>query len=184
MSAKDLNANAPLSKEDADKLKDLGAILAGKVVHSLLAITVKESRRATRDPNIENAILEKLAESNLYNYTGSIAIDIPDQKLDLKLQMSIVPKDYEIDIVLKDPRHSTTVYNQLGFLVQTAKTYYEWYKQVNVEFLTYIATYLPDVNFNTLVVADNRSMYFDQMVGRRIGLIGIYFNKDGTPFTG
>lgn len=197
---KEIAEKQGLSQRDAEKIKNQVRILASRSVKKFLILYTehvakqrgydKVDKKQLKKENAEEferysaykRFSKKLERFKVESYTGgmTITIDPGGKNLDLMCQIEVVPRDYEVTIMVEE-RSKPAVFHWWDRLTDMAKAYYHiLIATENMQ--ADLAEFIPDIDFSDMKMnKNNRTLYFDEQYEYRIGVLMYYIDTDGKP---
>lgn len=182
--------NRGLKPGEEEQLKNLSQIMTSKIVHSLICHTIRNSANPIREKATDDQLVARIMSLCPVSFVGTVENEFEraDTKTKeiLKLQMTIVPRDYEIDIPIAPCNNSDQVIKNLQghieWLLHMSRVYYLYFLSQNNELMKIIHDYMPHVDYSRLTLdSEKKSLYFDPLVEKRACVFGYYVDENRRP---
>ncbi len=186
------------NKETVDQLMNFSRVMASKVMKTYLLEAVDEAAKFHEIDTYERAKQVPPEKSEIYSvwkrlrsnilkikaepFTGyqEMIFDADGTKYTLRMELSIVPKDFELELRLPQDL-GKTFFKHLDSLVGVAMQYY------HVEakpLISDLALMFPDDEvFSLGINKNNRTLCLSEKGSKRIGALCFFVDKNGKPIS-
>ena len=150
---------------------------------SYFADTVLSTQVTTcNDANIKKLIQDELNKIDKSSFIGFIELEFKDAKeMKLRMQLSLVPKDYIVDIPIP-PGTAGVVTSNINRLLELVNAYYQSIKTYhNTLYNTMRSSIEQDIS-GFYLDKDGGTVGLDLETDKRIGVLCYYVDKEGRPF--
>lgn len=196
---------AGFSKKEVDALKDFAKIMASKIVKKYLIEYVENTARSEgllSDSDLHGEerkkmktryklykkIIGKLNRVSATEYSGYQQLTITDANNNdhtLRYQLSIVEKDYEIQLTVPPMNEKEKVIkNMFHYMDRFIDIAIQYYNHIvsQSRLINDLAEFFGDVDVGRFQLNPNtRHLYFDEDYEKRIGILMFYVDDSGNP---
>jgi hypothetical protein len=172
-----LDINKVATEEELSRMRDIGYTIAARPLMYLVMLTAVDrlGEGSVVVKKINDIITEAVAsQAN----TGYLSLGNQDSEVFINLTLGLVPSDHVTETMVPDESYADDLYEKYNLLKQFALSCWDSLQSAYPNLMKLLKREIDSTDFTKLNISGT-TLYFNENVGTRVGIVSFYTNKKG-----